>query len=309
MGYDAKDIDVLEGLEPVRERPGMYIGGTDSAGYHHLLWEVVDNCVDEAMNGHATRIEVELDADLKGATVADNGRGIPIDKHPKFKVPALELILTKLHSGGKFKGGGYKVSGGLHGVGASVVNALSEEMTATVWRGGATYTQKYRRGKPTTKLKKGGKTSKRGTQIHFRPDPKIFTDKLKLDAKKIRERLEVKSYLHKGLKIVFKDHTGQREEMEHEGGLVEFLEMTVRGTGKPGVHADPFTLEREQDGVRVELAMQWTESPDERIDSFANGIPTSGGGAHDSGLKSALNKAIRGYMDALEVKLLSLIHI
>ncbi len=303
MGYDAKDIDVLEGLEPVRERPGMYIGGTDSAGYHHLLWEVVDNCVDEAMNGHATRIEVELDADLKGATVADNGRGIPIDKHPKFKVPALELILTKLHSGGKFKGGGYKVSGGLHGVGASVVNALSEEMTATVWRGGATYTQKYRRGKPTTKLKKGGKTSKRGTQIHFRPDPKIFTDKLKLDAKKIRERLEVKSYLHKGLKIVFKDHAGQREEMEHEGGLVEFLEMTVRGTGKPGVHADPFTLEREQDGVRVELAMQWTESPDERIDSFANGIPTSGGGAHDSGLKSALNKAIRGYMDALEVKL------
>ena len=305
--YDADEIDVLEGLEPVRERPGMYIGGTDSHGYHHLLWEIVDNSVDEAMNGHASRIEIDLDKDLRGATVADNGRGIPVDKHKKHKKPAVELIMTTLHAGGKFKGKGYQVSGGLHGVGASVVNALSEEMTVTVWRGGITHTQTYSRGKVTSKLKKGGKTSKRGTQSHFRPDAQIFGKKLKFDSAKIRERLEIKSYLHKGLKIVFRDEKGQREEMEHAGGIGEFLAFTIGQTGKPAVHDDAFSLEKEAGedtkGVRVELALQWTESTEERIQSFANGIPTTNGGSHDSGLKAALNKAIRGYMDALEVKL------
>ena len=170
MAYTAKDIDVLEGLEPVRKRPAMYIGGTDAHGYHHLLWEILDNSVDEAINGHASRIEVALDADHRGATITDNGRGVPVDTHPKFKKSALELILTTLHAGGKFEGKSYQVAGGLHGVGASVVNALSSELTATVWRGGKIYSQSYKRGKATSKLKRGAKTSKRGTSIHFRPD-------------------------------------------------------------------------------------------------------------------------------------------
>ena len=300
--YTAKDIEVLEGLEPVRKRPAMYIGGTDAAGYHHLLWEIVDNSVDEAINGHATRIEVELDRDLKGATVSDNGRGIPVDKHPKHKRSALELILTTLHAGGKFEGKSYQVSGGLHGVGSSVVNALSEEMTATVWREGKGYVQTYGRGRATTKLKSAGKTSKRGTQIHFRPDAKIFGAKAKFDAAKIRERLEAKSYLHKGLKIVFKDEKGSREEFEHPDGIVEYLQKRITESGKPAVHPEPFTLEREDADVRLELVMQWTEAPNEGIETFANGIPTANGGTHENGLKAALTKAIRGYIDVHDVK-------
>ncbi|MEM6958226.1 MAG: DNA topoisomerase IV subunit B, partial [Myxococcota bacterium] len=306
MTYSASDIEVLEGLQPVRKRPAMYIGGTDATGYHHLLWEIVDNSVDEAINGHATRIEVELDKDLKGATVSDNGRGIPVDKHPKFKRSALELILTTLHAGGKFEGKNYQVSGGLHGVGSSVVNALSTELSATVWRDGKTFTQSYAVGAPTTKLKRGGKTSKRGTQIHFRPDAKIFGKGAKVDAARIRERLEAKSYLHKGLKIVFKDHKGQREEFEHPEGIVEFLARRITERGKPPVHPEPFTLEREPSGpddVRLELALQWTEASDERIETFANGIPTGSGGTHENGLKSALSKAIRTYVEVNDVKI------
>ncbi len=302
--YGAEEIDVLEGLEPVRARPGMYIGGTDTHGYHHLLWEVVDNSVDEAMNGHATRIEIEIDKDLRGASIADNGRGIPVDKHPKYKVPALELIMTKLHSGGKFKGKNYAVSGGLHGVGASVVNALSEEVTATVWRDGKTFTQTYARGKTTSKLKKGGKTSKRGTQIHFRPDPQLFGKSLKFDAKKVRERLELKAYLHSGVKFVFKDHKGVRVELERQGGLTELLETLVMESGKVPVHPEPFTLKREGDDsvVRLELTMQWTEASDDRVKSFANGIPTGNGGSHETGFKQAIGRAVRGYMEAKKIK-------
>ncbi|MFK7998042.1 MAG: type IIA DNA topoisomerase subunit B [Polyangiales bacterium] len=307
MTYSASDIAVLEGLEPVRQRPAMYIGGTDATGYHHLLWEIVDNCVDEAINGHASRIEVELDKDLKGATVTDNGRGIPVGKHPKFKKKsALEIILTVLHAGGKFEGKNYQVSGGLHGVGSSVVNALSTELTATVWRDSSTYTQSYAIGVPTTKLKKGAKTSKRGTQIHFRPDAKIFNKGLKFDSARVRERLEAKSYLHKGLKIVFKDEKGAREEFEHPNGIQEFLERRVTERGKPPVHLEPFTLEREPTGaddIRLELALQWTEGSDERIETFANGIPTRNGGTHENGLKSALNKAIRTYVEVNDVKI------
>jgi len=306
--YDEDDIVHLEGLEPVRVRPGMYIGGTDIHGYHHLLWEIVDNAVDEAIGGHATRIEVELDPDLKGATVSDNGRGIPVGLHKKAKIPTLQLILTTLHSGGKFKAGSYKVSGGLHGVGSSVVNALSEEMTATVWRDGKTHTQTYARGATTSKLKKGGKTSKRGTQIHFRPDPTIFGKKLKLDPVRIRERLEAKSYLHKGVKFVFKDDKGKREEFEHPDGIVELLPKIVSGSGKPGVHPEPFFLERdtpEGDAAsvrRIEVVLQWTEAPSENLATFANGIPTPNGGAHEGGFKNALNKAIRGYMETHKVR-------
>ncbi len=297
MAYTAKDIDVLEGLEPVRKRPAMYIGGTDSHGYHHLLWEIVDNSVDEAINGHATRIEVALDADHKGATVTDNGRGIPVDTHPKFKKSALELILTTLHAGGKFEGKSYQVAGGLHGVGSSVVNALSSEMTATVWRGAKTYSQSYQRGKAKAKLKRGGKTSKRGTSIHFRPDTEIFGKRTAFDTKRVAERLEAKTYLHRGLKIVFVDEkTGDKTEFEHPGGIVDFLEKLVAERGKPSVHKDAFTIEHEDD-PRFEVALRWTESTDEVIRSYANGIPTGSGGTHENGFKQGLAKAIRSHME------------
>jgi len=297
VAYTAKDIDVLEGLEPVRKRPAMYIGGTDAHGYHHLLWEILDNSVDEAINGHASRIEVTLDKDHRGATVTDNGRGIPVDTHPKFKKSALELILTTLHAGGKFEGKNYQVAGGLHGVGASVVNALSSELTATVWRGGKTYSQSYQRGEATGKLKSGAKTSKRGTQIHFRPDPEIFGKRMELDGARVAERLEAKTYLHRGLKIVFVDEkTGDRQEFEHPGGIVDFLEKLVRERGKPPVHKEPFTIEHDED-PRFEVALRWTEATDEVIRSYANGIPTPSGGTHENGFKQGLAKAIRNHMD------------
>ena len=297
MAYTAKDIDVLEGLDPVRKRPAMYIGGTDAHGYHHLLWEILDNSVDEAINGHASRIEVALDADHRGATVTDNGRGIPVDPHPKFKKSALELILTTLHAGGKFEGKSYQVAGGLHGVGASVVNALSSDLTATVWRGGKTYSQPYKRGKASGKLKQGGKTSKRGTSIHFRPDADIFGKRAAFDTKRVAERLEAKTYLHRGLKILFVDEkTGEREEFEHPGGIVDFLDKLVTERGKPSVHSEAFTSEHE-DPPRFEVALRWTEATDEVIRSYANGIPTGSGGTHENGFKQGLSKAIRNHMD------------
>ncbi len=298
MAYTAKDIDVLEGLEPVRKRPAMYIGGTDAHGYHHLLWELLDNSVDEAINGHASRIEVALDADHRGATVTDNGRGIPVDTHPKFKKSALELILTTLHAGGKFGGTSYQMAGGLHGVGASVVNALSSDLTATVWRGGKTYSQPYKRGKASAKLKRGGKTSKRGTSIHFRPDADIFGKRTAFDPKWVAERLEAKTYLHRGLKIVFVDEkTGERQEFEHPGGIVDFLDKLVIERGKPSVHPEAFTAENEGE-LRLEVALRWTEATDEVIRSYANGIPTGSGGTHENGFKQGLSKAIRNHMDA-----------
>jgi DNA gyrase subunit B len=263
-----------------------------------LLWEILDNSVDEAINGHASRIEVALDADHRGATVTDNGRGIPVDTHPKFKKSALELILTTLHAGGKFEGTSYQVAGGLHGVGASVVNALSSDLTATVWRGGKTYSQSYKRGKASAKLKRGGKTSKRGTSIHFRPDADIFGKREAFDSKRVAERLEAKTYLHRGLKIVFVDEkTGERQEFEHPGGIVDFLDKLVVERGKPAVHPEAFTAENESE-PRLEVALRWTESTDELIRSYANGIPTESGGTHENGFKQGLSKAIRNHMDA-----------
>ena len=297
MAYTAKDIDVLEGLEPVRKRPAMYIGGTDGNGYHHLLWEILDNSVDEAINGHASRIEVVLDKDHHGATITDNGRGIPVDTHPKFKKSALELILTTLHAGGKFEGKSYQVAGGLHGVGSSVVNALSSELTATVWRGGKTYSQPYVRGKASAKLKRGAKTSKRGTSIHFRPDTDIFGKRIAFDPKRVADRLEAKTYLHRGLKIVFVDEkNGERQEFEHPGGIVEFLDKLVTERGQPPVHAEAFTVESEGE-PRLEVALRWTEDTDELIRSYANGIPTGSGGTHENGFKQGLSKAIRNHME------------
>ncbi|MFO0697148.1 MAG: DNA topoisomerase IV subunit B [Polyangiales bacterium] len=301
--YSAKDIEVLEGLEPVRKRPAMYIGGTDARGYHHLLWEIVDNSVDEAINGHATQIEVVIDADAKGARVTDNGRGIPVDIHPKFKKSALEIILTTLHAGGKFEGKNYHVSGGLHGVGSSVVNALATELVATVRRGGKEYTQSFARGLPTSKLKEVGDTRKRGTTIYFRPDDKIFGASGKFDIDRVRETLEAKTYLHRGLRISLRDEaSGKTEDFEHPNGIVDYLGKLVRERGKPGVHPTAFALDRDGD-FRMEVALQWTESTDEVLKSYANGIPTPMGGTHENGLRAALGKAIRNYMDTHNITL------
>ncbi len=302
MTYTAESIEVLEGLEPVRKRPAMYIGGVDVRGYHHLLWEIVDNSVDEAINGYAKRIDVVLDKDHKGATVSDDGRGIPVDMHPKFKRPALELILCTLHAGGKFDGGSYKVSGGLHGVGSSVVNALSSALTATVRRDGREHQQLFSRGVAASKLKVLGPARGSGTSTHFRPDASIFGDKASFDLDTVRERLEAKSYLHKGLRITLLDEaSGKKEEFLHPEGINDYLGKLVRGSGKPAIHPNLFTLERDSEEVRMECALQWTEGTDENVRSYANGIPTPSGGTHENGFKQGLGKAIRAYMTAKNI--------
>ncbi|MEL6705377.1 MAG: DNA topoisomerase IV subunit B [Bacteroidota bacterium] len=298
--YTGASIRILEGLEAVRMRPGMYIGGTGKAGLHHLVWEIVDNAVDEATNGYASRIDVTLHADGRSITVADDGRGIPVDKHPVKKVPTLEVILTTLHAGGKFDGASYITSGGLHGVGSSVVNALTEEMVAQVKRGGALYEQRYARGLPQTKLKKV-KTNVRGTgtSIFFRPDSEIF-ETTTFDAELIKENLEVKTYLNGSLRIVFRDEAkGERIEFHHEGGIAEYLDHRIAAENARAVHPEPFVLRQSElaDDIRVEVAFQWTEFPKERIVSFVNGIPTRDGGTHEQGFKDGVTKAIRAYME------------
>ncbi len=298
--YTGKDIQVLEGLEPVRKRPGMYIGGTGKPGLHHLLWEIVDNAVDEATNGYATLIEVTLHKDGRSVSVSDNGRGIPIDIHPVKKVPTLELILTTLHAGGKFDNSNYITSGGLHGVGSSVVNALSEELVATVKRDGKAYEQRFARGVRTTKLKVvNPNTRGSGTTIYFRPDPEIF-ESVEFDAEAIKETLEVKTYLNKNLKIIFKDEpAGKRYEFHHEGGIVEYLDYLTKELKARPVHEDAFVLTQDelQNGSRVEVTLRWTELPKEEIRSFVNGIPTRDGGTHEQGLKDAVRSAVRSYME------------
>src|SRR5262249_6896668 len=229
--YSAKDITVLEGLEPVRKRPGMYIGGVGSRGLHHLAWEILDNAVDEAMNGHASNVVLTLHKDGSSVTVVDDGRGIPVDKHPTTKTSALEVIFTKLHAGGKFEGQNYKTAGGLHGVGASVVNALSRELIATVKRDGTTYEQKYKEGEPVGGVKKLGPARGTGTTVFFRPDPKIFP-KVQFDTDILRERLEVASYLHRNLKITFENEaasSGQpkREVFQHDEGIADYLKKIL----------------------------------------------------------------------------------
>src|SRR5512143_991377 len=219
--YTAKDITVLEGLEPVRKRPGMYIGGVGSTGLHHLVWEILDNGVDEALNGYASTIIVTLHADASSVTIFDDGRGIPVDKHPKTKKSALEVIFTMLHAGAKFEHGMYKTAGGLHGVGASVVNALSKELIAKVKRDGALWEMRFKQGKPVGALKKLGPARGTGTAVYFHPDPTIFP-KIEFDPAVIKERLEVASYLHKGVKVAFEDETsGEKTVFEHTEGIVD----------------------------------------------------------------------------------------
>jgi DNA gyrase subunit B len=294
--YTAKDITVLEGLEPVRKRPGMYIGGVGTTGLHHLVWEILDNAVDEAMNGFASNITLTLHKDASSITVTDDGRGIPIDKHPTTKKSALEVIFTMLHAGGKFEQGNYKTAGGLHGVGASVVNALSTELVATVKRDGAAWEMSFKRGKPTGPLKKTGPARGTGTIVYFHPDPTIFP-KVEFDAATIRERLEIVSYIHKGVRVTFEnEEDGSKEVFQHQEGLSDFLKKIVAGRGAKPVHDTPFVLERES-GPRLDLVLQWTEATDEHIRSYVNGIPTGSGGTHDNGLRAGLGKAVRNYID------------
>ncbi len=295
--YSAKDITALEGLEPVRKRPGMYIGGVGSAGLHHLVWEIVDNSVDEAMNGHASEIKVTLHKDGQTITVTDNGRGIPIDKHPKTKKPALEMVLTILHAGGKFDGNNYKTAGGLHGVGASVVNALSKELVATVRRDGAQYQMEFSKGIVTKPLKKlPGAIRGSGTSITFSPDPTIFP-KTEFDADIIRNRLEVASFLHRGLKVTFTDESkGTSETFLHEQGIVDYLSKVVQARQARPIHDTPFAFRKDED-ERIEVALLWSESTDEHIRSYVNGIPTGDGGSHENGFRSGLTKAVRNYIE------------
>src|SRR5919109_1224339 len=294
--YTAKDITVLEGLEPVRRRPGMYIGGLGSAGLHHLVWEILDNSIDEAMNGHAANIWVTLHKDGSSITIEDDGRGIPIDKHPTSKKSALEVIFTVLHAGGKFDHGNYKTAGGLHGVGASVVNALSKELIATVRRDGAEWEQRFRQGKPLGPPKKIGAARGSGTKVFFHPDPGIFP-KIELDAAIIRERLEIASYLHKSLRISFENEAEKtKDTFEHDDGLLAYLKKIVGERGAKAVHDTPFTLEKEN-GLRLDLVLQWTEATDEHLRSYVNGIPTGSGGTHENGMRAGLGKAVRNYIE------------
>ena len=248
--YRADKIEVLEGLDAVRRRPGMYIGSVGATGLHHLVWEILDNAIDEAMNGHASHIGVTLHADQKSVTIADNGRGIPVDEHGESGRSALEVILTTLHAGGKFETGTYKTSGGLHGVGASVVNALSTELVAVSIRDGYRWEQPFARGKPTNKLTRGARTKGHGTAIYFRPDGEIFP-KTTLDAATILDRITVASYIHQGVLISFTDEeSGETQRLKHENGLSDYISKILTDRQAGTVHETPFALTRDQDGER-----------------------------------------------------------
>jgi topoisomerase-4 subunit B len=303
--YTAKDIEVLEGLEPVRKRPGMYIGGTDEPALHHLAAEVLDNSMDEAVAGHASWIEFDLSAD-GFVTTRDNGRGIPVDPHPKFKdKSALEIVLTTLHSGGKFGGDAYRTSGGLHGVGLSVVNALSVKLHVEIARDKKLWTQSYSRGKPLGKLKDNGKAAnKRGTTICFKPDPEIFGDKAVFRPSTLFNMAKAKAYLFKGVEIRWscatellrgKDEIPEKATLHFPGGLADYLDTTL--DGRETVTGLPFTGEADMNGSggRAEWAIAWPERGDAAIASYCNTVPTPEGGTHENGLRSALARGLKSY--------------
>jgi len=302
MTYNADQLTVLQGLEAVRKRPGMYIGGVNSAGLHHLAWEILDNSVDEAMNGHATEITLTLHASGDTLTVADNGRGIPVDKNKQTGKTGLELVLTELHAGGKFQNdgkGNYKTSGGLHGVGASVVNALSKKLVAVVKRDGAQYKMEFSQGVPTTKLLRAagdGNVRGTGTAITFTPDPKIFP-KIEFNSETLKLRLETVSFLHRGLKVTFVDEVNKtKQTFQHKNGIVDYLGQVLEERKARPIHEPVFTLAREGE-ERLELCLKWTESTDEHVRSYVNGITTPSGGTHENGFRAGLMKAIRNYIE------------
>ena len=301
-GYSAKDIQVLEGRDHVRKRPAMYIGGVGRDGLHHLLWEIVDNSVDEAMNGFASTITVTLHTDGCSATVTDNGRGIPVDIHPKHGKSALELILTTLYAGGKFDNKAYETSGGLHGVGASVVNFLSSQLIATVKRPDGTWVQRFRKGRATADPTHTGDARGTGTSIFFRPDPGIFPE-VRFDGDVIARRLDTKAYLNGGLRIVFRDELAKTSATYvHEGGVADLVQTLVKDKGWTPVVPSNFVVRHEEPGLRLELAMAWTTAPRESVGSYVNTIPTPDGGTHVRGFRDALVKAVRTYMVTHELQ-------
>ena len=300
--YTGSDIEVLEGLEPVRMRPAMYIGTTDVRGLHHLVWEIVDNSVDEFLAGQTDRITVTLHKDGKSITVRDWGRGIPVDRHPKAKKSTLEVILTTLHAGGKFSSKNYARSGGLHGVGSSVVNALSSEMVATVHRDGAEWKQEYHCGTPTGKVRKVRKFQGHGTTIFFRPDESIFR-RTQFNPETILQHLEDISFVHGGLQITFRDETkGETHELSHPDGIAAYLDKMIVESRKKPVHEQIFRAERDDDEAKVEVVLRWTEATDDQIRSYVNGIRTHAGGTHESGLRSGIVKAVRNYMEVHNIR-------
>ncbi|RJG17007.1 DNA topoisomerase (ATP-hydrolyzing) subunit B [Paenibacillus thiaminolyticus] len=291
--YDESQIQVLEGLEAVRKRPGMYIGSTSVRGLHHLVWEVVDNSIDEALAGYCTKIQVIVHED-NSITVIDNGRGIPVGIEQKMQRPAVEVVMTVLHAGGKFGGEGYKVSGGLHGVGVSVVNALSESLIVTVKRDGHIHQQEYRRGVPQYDLKVVGDTDETGTTIRFKPDPEVFTDTLVYDHETLVSRIRELAFLNKGIEMVLVDErNNQTETFKYDGGIIEFVEYLNRNREK--MHEPPIYVEGQRDYITCEIALQYNDSYTENIYSFANNIHTHEGGTHESGFKSALTRIINEY--------------
>jgi len=295
--YSEDKITVLEGLDPVRKRPGMYIGNTDKQGLHHMIWEVVDNSIDEAMAGFCDTIWITIFKD-NSIKVADNGRGIPIGKHKQTKLSALETVMTKLHAGGKFDRGSYKVSGGLHGVGVSVVNALSEHLTAQIKRDGKIYEQKYQRGIAQNKVKKIGKTKKKdtGTSITFKPDPKVFTT-LDFDQKEILDHLRRQAYLTKGIKLVIKDKRPKVKFKDYtfyfKGGIASYVKHLTRN--QPNLHTNVFYVQKSKQNIQVEIALVYTDTYKESIWGFANNIHTAEGGMHVTGFKAALTRTINSY--------------
>ena len=293
--YDASQIQVLEGLEAVRKRPGMYIGSTSSAGLHHLVWEIVDNSIDEALAGFATHIEIEITKE-NHIRVTDDGRGIPVDIQEKTGRPAVETVFTVLHAGGKFGGGGYKVSGGLHGVGASVVNALSTDLTVQVFKEGNIYEQSYKRGAVLDDLKIIGKTDKHGTSVYFVPDPEIFQETTVFEFDKLANRVRELAFLNKGLKLTitdFREEEPVRKSFCYEGGIKSYVEHLNKS--KQVLFEEPIYVEGEQDGIQVEVAMQYTSGYHTNLLSFTNNIHTYEGGTHESGMKTALTRVINDY--------------
>lgn len=293
--YDASQIQVLEGLEAVRKRPGMYIGSTSSAGLHHLVWEIVDNSIDEALAGFATHIEIEITKE-NHIRVTDDGRGIPVDIQEKTGRPAVETVFTVLHAGGKFGGGGYKVSGGLHGVGASVVNALSTDLTVQVFKDGNIYEQSYKRGAVLEDLKIIGTTDKHGTSVYFVPDPEIFQETTVFEFDKLANRVRELAFLNKGLKLTITDFRPEepvRKSFCYEGGIKSYVEHLNKS--KQVLFEEPIYVEGEQDGIQVEVAMQYTSGYHTNLLSFTNNIHTYEGGTHESGMKTALTRVINDY--------------